>query len=184
MQEEESAFEVYEPGELEYGKHEEFSYENLITIAFRGCIKSGQEEWIKGYWETKTDKRGNPTNEYKPDSRKVHINSIRTLKNVMIRYFDPLAVTEIRNLEHLDEDTKQKYIKLEQEWYDSLQQQKKSKTYHIKGSLCQDYNFYHDYLDEKLEIYIAIFEHISLLIERTKDFKKEDFGNKATPIKQ
>lgn len=165
---------IIDPEVNPYGSSAEgFNYDSKVSMAYDACIKAGCQEMKKGYLQSKSDKYGNVLTEWKEDTRKTYIECVRTLKSVLISHLDAVSKKNIVDLEGRDIKLKQEAIQNEESWYNSLPMSQRIKISHSRGYLNQDMFFYHDYMDDKLDVYRKIFEELELLLARLKYLKKQ-----------
>ena len=158
--------------QMQFGKEVSFNFEEMCAIAYRLCIRNGCEEMRKGYWQEKTNRQGVTTKEYKEDTRLKLIESIETLKNVLIAHFDTEAKESIEILYDDIEEEEDKAKNAEHNFAVELSKQGK-RFEHLAGYLNENYVFYHNLLNTKLKIYRNIFEELELLLGRLKYLKKK-----------
>lgn len=149
----------------------EFSHQSLVMLAMRKAIEYGTMEQTQGVYVTERDNKGNTKIVYRQDTRKAFIESVRTLKMIMICDFDERATTEINNLLKKINDRKKELMNEEYSWWNNLrpsQQMAYSKKgiAVIKDHFSTELPFIQTYLFEELEVYRKIFEELSLLTER------------------
>lgn len=157
----------------DYSKEVSFSHPMLVMSAYSTAIRAGAVEMIKGFWEQRIDKQGNTINVHHPDTREVYINAVETLKNVMIADFDDEADAKMDAIYSSIYKIKKEAVEAEDKWYESLPYQARQKVSHMKNYLNENYVFYSNMMEDKVELYRKIFEQLELLIKRLKYFKKE-----------
>lgn len=157
----------------DFSKEVSFSHPMLVMSAYSTAIRAGAVEMIKGFWEQRIDKQGNTINVHHPDTREVYINAVETLKNVMVADFDDEADEKMDKIYMSIYQMKQDAIQQEMKWFASLPFQAKQKVSHMDGYLNENYVFYSNMMEDKVELYRKIFEQLELLIKRLKYFKKE-----------
>lgn len=179
--EEERELEISEPEHFQFQKQEGFSHQLSVQKAYYKVEDCLAVEMVEGFWETKKDKQGNELMVYHKDTRLEAIESIKTLKNVMIA---DLEVTTYKpkiyfNLKKAKEIRKE-YLNEQINWWNNLDYNQKKKFLNQKeynnfvpNFLHNKLPFYHDLINEKLEIYRRIFELLELCLANTKYFKKE-----------
>jgi hypothetical protein len=173
-------------------KNQEFSHESLVMIAMRKVLEFSCGELIHGYYETQTDDKGKTKIVYKQDTMKAFIESVRSLRMVMLCDFDDVAIKNLiaskkgnekpeTNLIDKLKERKEFWISQQEYWWSKLSDgMKKSyieKGEHvIDGYLNVNLPFYNQYFMEELEIYREIFEELTLLTKRIKFYKKIPFN--------
>jgi len=162
------------------GKDQAFSHQVLVMIAMKKCIEYGTMEQVPGMYLTEQDKKGNTKVIYRQDTRRAFIESVRTLKMVMICDFDKDAKTKINELIHKTNTRKKELITEQENWWEGLKPAERNfylqKGFEMtKGSFNTQLPFFQNYLSEELQIYREIFEQLSLLTERVDFYKSEDF---------
>jgi len=170
-----------EIGDVEsYGgfKEQAFSHQALVMMATKKCIEYGTQEQVQGVYVSEKDRKGNTKIIYKQDTRRAFIESVRTLKMIMICDFDNTAEENIKKLLDKAERRKKELIAEQNRWFESLTSQQKNNLIQkgviiMKDSFSTQLPFIQTYLFEELEIYRKIFEELTLLTER-KDFYKEE----------
>ena len=173
-------FEIKEP-ETHFGGNsgEVFSHSQLVMFAARECIKAGCEEMKEGYIDIKRDKFGNMIKITYPDTRQRFIETIETLKMVTSRDFDDGVKKKIESIE-LDLEKKYKeFCEYEKkEWITAHPQQKlswnKERKFYREGVLSQHFNYYTEYLMEKVIAYRKIFAEIDTFIGKVMDDYREE----------
>lgn len=189
-------FEVLDTEEYRSQKDQEFSHQALVMIATKKVLEYGCQELVVGYYSTEEDLKGKKKIVYKQDTRKALIESIKTLRMVMICDFDEDAKKTLIKTPSKDENDKEQKPKPETNLMDKLNKQKtfwlgEQKTWWESGTdgqrqtLMKDgkgvvdgyfnttLQFYQQYLLEELEIYREIFEALTLLTERKKFYATE-----------
>lgn len=161
-----------------YGGKEdqEFSHQSLVMMAMRKAIEYGTMEQTHGVYVTEKDNKGNMKVTYKQDTRKAFIESVRTLKMIMICDFDEGATEKITALIKKIDDRKQELMNEQVLWWNGLKQSErfiylKRGISVIKDHFSTDLPFIQTYLFEELEIYRRILEQLTLLTERKNFYK-------------
>jgi len=155
---------------------QEFSHQSLVMMAMRKAIEYGTMEQTHGVYVTEKDMKGNTKVTYKQDTRKAFIESVRTLKMVMICDFDEDATIKVNALIKKIDDRKQELMNQQVIWWNNLKTSERM-AYLKRGiSVIQDHfstdlPFIQTYLFEELEIYRQILEELTLLTERKNFYK-------------
>ena len=187
---EEPDFEVLDVEDYRAEKNNEFSHQGLVMAAMRKVIEYGCQELIQGYYSTEPDpKTGKTKVIYKQDTRKAFIESVRTLRMIMICDFDKDATDKLIAMKTKAEkvegnvmdklnEQKTKYMGEQKKWWDSLSDGQRSQAERAGMSVIDRYfntnlPFYNQYFLEELEIYREIFEELTMLTKR-KDFYKAE----------
>lgn len=182
-------FDVMDVEDYQPGKNMEFSHQALVMIAMRKVIEYGCQELVPGYYNTEEDNRGKTKIVYKQDTRKAFIESVRTLRMIMICDFDDEAKKKLlpskkgkedpeENLMDKIKERKEFWIKKQAEWWKNFSegQQKelaKRGMQVMEGYFNLNLQFFQQYFIEELEIYREIFEELNLLTERLKFYQSE-----------
>ena len=83
------------------------TFKQIILTHINRCVLNGSIEWHGGYWNTTGS---NPaTKTYVHNSREVYINSIKTLRALLIGYFD-------EEMEKIDEEYSEEMKNLQEEY--------------------------------------------------------------------
>ena len=185
----EEDFEVIDTEEYRSPEDQEFSHQVLVMMATKKVIEYGCGELIPGYYDTQEDGKGRVKIIYKQDTRKAFIESVRSLRMIMICDFDDDAKKILipnekdnedveENLMDLLQSKKDFWLKEQKKWWDALTDgQRNALTQKgmdvIEGYFNLNLNFYQQYFLEELEIYRKIFEELTLLTQRLKFYRKE-----------
>lgn len=196
----EDDIEVLDVEDYRSGKDNEFSHQGLIMMAMRKVVEYGCQELVAGYYNTQEDNRGRVKIVYKQDTRKAFIESVRTLRMVMICDFDTDAKKTLMKTPAKDKDEKEQdpkpdenlldkiearknfWIGKQEEWWIALSQgqrdaQASSGNGVIQGYFNMNLPFFHNYFLEELEIYREIFEELTRLTERKGFYVQERYEN-------
>ena len=176
-------------GDLEIGdvesfrssKDSSFSFSTLIMMAYQKCLNAGCNEMVAGFYAMQENrKNGTITRTYQPDTRKVFIESVTTLKMLLVCQFYYDAEKNIKKLLEDFEMEKNKLIEQRQKEWDSLTKPekemyvRKNNYQHIVGRL----NIETDraYIIEKeVIVYRLVFEELNQLVKRL-DFFESDYA--------
>jgi len=159
------------------GNSEQFNYPTLVMRAMSKCIEASAKEMKEGYYNTKTDRTGNTTRNYIPDTRLEFIESVETLKMVLIRDIDDDAIAKIKILEEvLVKQFKILCSKEKEKWgslnYIEKEQMRKKGFEFVEGCLSSASFNYNLYLEKKVETMRLIFAELSKLVKRLDDYKE------------
>ena len=159
------------------GKDNKYSHQVLIMKVLEECIKAGCEEPLEGGAENKLDKSGNMVVVRKPDTRKKFIACVETAMNFMDRDYD--GKEKIAEIEKERDDNKQKWLKLEWTWWNSLPYEVKKQKIAvgqncIQGEFNINNSFFNNYLFEDYKIMRKILTELNRLTKRINDYEAED----------
>ncbi len=145
------------------GKDQGFSHQVLVMIAMKKCVEYGTMEQVPGMYLTNQDTKGNTKVTYRQDTRRAFIESVRTLKMIMICDFDGDAKTNINDLIKGIQEKKDDKIKEQETWWEGLKIHERNIYLQkgiqiIKGCFNTQLPFYQDYLYEELGVYREILE--------------------------
>jgi len=163
--------EIIDPETYRPGGEKEFNHEALVMEAFRKCIEAGTHEFRAGYMNQKTDKLGNTIVSYVEDTRKKFIESVRTLRNVIICDVDDEAGKDIKKLMASLEDKKKELLAIQARWWKSLnlmQQKKANEQGHtvLEGAFNKNLPWYEEFIEDEVNTYRLLFEVFSKLTAR------------------
>lgn len=161
---------------------QEFSHQSLVMAAMRKAIEYGTMEQTQGVYVTEKDLKGNTKVVYRQDTRKAFIESVRTIKMLMICDFDSVATTKINALIKKIKERKKTIMNEQVLWWNNLKSSErmmyaKKGIVVIQDHFSTDLPFIQIYLFEELEIYREMLEELSLLTERKNFYKakRRDF---------
>jgi len=172
--------EIETPENFVYGNKDfSFNHQQLVFTAYTKTLNALSQEMVEGFWEKKRDKFGNEYWTYNKDTRREAIETIKTLKNVMvadIQKSDENIRVNLGKLKEKEKSTKENFLKMQQDWWKSLDYMnqkefiKKNAGFHPL-ILSDKSPYYHKYLNSLIEIYREIFEHLELIINDLKYYK-------------
>jgi len=172
--------EIIDTDNIQFGQQEkEFNHQSLVMLAYQKSIDALMKEMIEGFWQEKRDKLGNQLYVYNPDTRKSAIESIKTLKNLMIADITGTPQKKIvDNLITEDKTLYETHLKEQNSWINKLPRAAKTALvvkYNLFSSL--DLNeklpFYHYYINSSVEIYRKLFEALENCLAEKKYFKRK-----------
>lgn len=185
VDEDNSEIEVWSPEDdttSYYGEKDAvFNHQAHINQSYLNIIASLSEEMCEGFWQEKTDEKGNSTLIHFPDNRKKAIECIRTLKNLVTPdiegtdYMKKVNVLVTEGDELLD-----KMIQKQKSWWCGLNQgeKKDDKAYHpyvMMETLYPQGVFFQEYMLNLVDIYREIFVEIGRAVaHHTKYFRREE----------
>jgi len=170
--------EIENPENYAFGSKDfAFSHQQLVFMAYTKVVNAFSQEMIQGFWEEKRDKLGNNLFIYHKDTRREAIETVKTLKNIMINDLGKRK-EEIEKL--LEDINKKKNLFLESQikWWVGMNAVGQ-KTFidrnpgFIPNMLTSKSPYYHTYIDEIIELYRRLFELLELCISDTAYFKRE-----------
>jgi len=166
-------------------KNESFSHEQLTMMAYRQCVTSLSKEMKAGHNITTLDSNRKPVMVYVEDTRATAIESVKTLKNVMISDLQGTNfLKEMENLLKVVEDKRLYWLKEQWRWWVSLpsktlQDYMKNNIYVREEYFASKLPYWDFYQDDTLEIYRKIFEQLELCLGKIKYYKKGKVTNIA-----
>ena len=178
MGEEDSDIEILENESYSGGKEKGFSHQELVMIALRRALIAGNKEMRPGYYNTKTDARGNTSMVYVDDTRKQFIESVKSVGDMISCDLDELANKKIIKLK---EELKEKFLKLcaeeKLDWETAHPKTKnqrwKEGVFHRPERLHPQLPYAQEYVEEEVDAYRKILREYVKLTKR-KDFYKEE----------
>ena len=181
-------FDLLDVEDYRSGKHQDFSHQTLVMMAMKKVIEYGCQELIPGYYNTEEDNKGRTRIIYKQDTRKAFIESVRTLRMIMICDFDDETTKKLilnnkdskpdENLMDKLQSRKKFWIDKQKEDWDKLTDgQKRQMTSKGLGVMDDYFNtnlpYFQNYFLEEIEIYREIFEELNILTKRLKFYEAE-----------
>jgi len=178
MTTEDSDFEIKEPDSYGHKAGDSFSHSQLIMSALRKCLESGSKEMTAGYFNERTDKRGNIVRTYVADTRKEFIETVKTLLMIMADDLDDEFDKQFKKIkEELDKKYKEYCEKEERDWINApLNVQiawKKQGIVLMKSRLNQNFPYWIEFLEDKVDSYREIVAACKKLTQR-KDYYREE----------
>lgn len=150
------------------------SFKQIVLQHINRCVINSSKEMIKGFWETRRDKWGNEIRSYHPDTRHEFINTIETLKNILLPNIDEKAEKELKQCYGKINETKVSFINFEKKSYMNLSHSSKQKIVYMEGCLNQDGIYYHQFINLEVDVYRKIFEILIELAGRLNFFEEEE----------
>jgi len=145
------------------------TYEMIVLGQIRVCATEGNKEMRGGYYHDKQTQRG-IVQEYIPDQRQIYINSIKTMHDLLLPFFDAEMEKDYKKFEEdiskIDsfiEDTM--LIKLK-----NMPEHKKNDAAYVArfGYMDSDAIEFKYAVDKKLDIYRWLFQRLVLLFNRKR----------------
>lgn len=188
---EDEEIEILDVENYQSEKNQEFSHQALVMAAMKKVLEYGCQEMIEGYYSTEVNEKSGKTKIlYRQDTRKAFIESVKTLRMVMICDFDDEAGKKLLPNKEQEKDKlpeslitrlnvrKQHWIGEEDKAWNSIsdgqQKQLKEKGMgHMEGYFNMQLPYYQQYFLEELEIYREIFEELTKLTKRLKFYARE-----------
>jgi len=168
---------------LAYSKDLTFSHQYLVMRVYQKAQDALAIEMVRGFWDFKYDRVGNPIKVYFPDTRRAAIEAIKTLKNTMIADLKGSSEHKkaIDELEKKEKGLFQEKLTKQKTWFISLgmEGQQRYRGEHIGfnfETLSEQSNFYDDYVENLLNVYREIFEQLELCLAERKYFKRQQGG--------
>ena len=160
-----------------------YSHQELVMFILRKCLVNGSVELKEGFWNTKIDKFGNAIRTYEADTRKMFIESVRSL--MMTTHRDWKSSEKYKKLieDKVIELKKRKEYWLNQElkWWSSLNLLQKTEMNKQgkgvqEGFFNKNNEFDNYYFDEETQVYRDIYSLICDFIkDEMKDYEGEDY---------
>jgi hypothetical protein len=185
---EDSIVNVKEPDQFSYQKQEGFSHQLSVQKAYYKVVDNLNVEMVEGFWQELKDKHGNVKLIHQTDTREQAIESVETLKNVMIADLQQTTNhNKINELLKSIETLKQTCLNEQKSWwkgigYDGqIEYQNKHLSFdpnHLYDKLC----YWHEFRNQTVKIYRQIFEQLELCLSGIKYFKKGMYTNLAEPL--
>ena len=163
-------------------KFQVFNHQALVMNILNKCIEAGTHEMRQGWYNEKTDQRGNVTRTYIEDTRLKFVSCVKTAMAVMSCDYDEQAEETID--EYLDEleVEKKKLLKQQSDWWNSLPMKPKGTVVSMYGEIQN--NFFNEslgwwqiYVELERECYNAIFQELGKLSKRLDFYQATDFEN-------
>jgi len=172
-----------------FGKHEGFSHDALVLLAYKKALECLAKEMREGFWMERVDKMGNQIYVYQPDTRKEAIEAIKTLKNILIhdvKVSDAIKKTDyggkIKDLEKKSADTFKKALEMQRtNITKNLRTPEQRQAHYMNhGSLKEvalddKSPYWHWYIEQKIDIYRELFEQLELSLAANGYMKGRDY---------
>lgn len=179
MRDKDDDFEIGSVENFGGNKDKEFSHSLLIMAAMRKCLESGSKEMREGWFNERTDARGNTIKTYIEDTRKAFVESVRSLKMVMAGDLDKKAVNKINMYLARIKTKEQKLIEYDNKVWESLSNFDRSNYFksgqrHFSKMLSHP-TLKQDFIEYELIQWRNVFAELSRLTKRKDYFKAEMF---------
>lgn len=163
--------EIIDPETYRAGGEKEFNHEALIMQAFRNCVEAGSHEMRPGAMNQKTDNKGNTILTYIEDTRKKFIESVKSLRGVIISDVDEEAKKNIKRLSDSLVKKHKELLDIQQRWWNSLnpsQQKNAADQGHLimQGVLNKNLPWFEMYVEEELNNHRLLMEEFTKLTAR------------------
>lgn len=174
----EDNIQIAEPNQFQFNKQEGFSHQLSVQKAYYKVEESLAKEMVEGLWQEIRDKHGNSKSIYLNDTRRESIESIKTLKNVMIADLKGTIYSDtIKLLLNRIEKIKIEFLREQISWWNSLTYEHKKDYIKNHKSFNPNYlydklPYYHDNLNKQVDVYRSIFEQLELCLAERKYLKK------------
>lgn len=145
------------------------TYEMIVLGQIRTCATEGNKEMTGGYYREKQTSRG-LIQEYVPDQRQVYINTIKTLHDLLLPFFDDKSNDDIISFEST-------LTKIDKFIEDTMKLKMNSMPNAMKQEAEYGANFgymntdsieFKYAIDKKLDAYRWLFQRLVLLFNRKK----------------
>lgn len=161
------------------GKDQEFSHSSLVMSAMKKCLEAGTKEMREGWFNERTDQKGNQIKTYIEDTRKAFIESVRSLKMIMAGDLDIEALKKIRKYMKRIKDKEKELIDYDNSVWDKLTPSEKI-NYSRSGErhfskMISNHILKKHFIEYELIQWRNIFSELSRLTKRLDYFKAEMF---------
>lgn len=169
--EEREVGDIVEPEEWRNPEEQQFNHQLLVMNAMRKCLDSGSVELREGWWEEKVDKMGNIHKTWHEDTRRVFVESVKTLIMFMETDYDDEAKKIIPELIKKIGERKEYWLSQEWEWWQSLsvfqknQLSKEGKAV-VKGFFNRRLDFDNYFFEDETNLYRQICSELNKLTYR------------------
>lgn len=162
---------IIEPEEYRGDEPNKFNHQVLVMEGLRKCMNAGSTDLKEGYWDEKFDKFGGVHKTYHEDTRKVFVESVKSLLMIMTCDFDEEANKIIPNILKEIDDRKAFWQNEEWKWWCSLsameQQNLNKQGKHVmKGFFNAKLSFDNYFYEEETKLYRKICTELSNLTKR------------------
>lgn len=171
----------FEIGDVEGFSHKDnaFSHSVLVMSAMRKGLENGSKEMRRGWFNEKSDPKGNTTKTYIEDTRKAFVETVKTCEMVMASDLDEEAVNELTKLKEGLKSYKKELAKLNDASWESLPEYKKIEyinqgNKHIKGFLTSPI-LKEEFDKFEIDMYREIFAELTRLTKRLDFYQAETF---------
>lgn len=162
---------IIEPEQWRNPEEQQFNHQALVMSAMKKVLDSGSDELREGWWDEKVDKLGNVRRTWNKDTRKIFIESVRSLLMVMECDFDDEAKKVITDLISQIEIRRTFWMNEEWKWWSSLnpiqrQQLTKEGKHVVQGYFNKKLDFDNYFFEEEVGLYRQICTELNKLTYR------------------
>ena len=174
----ENELQIAEPNQFQFNKQEGFSHQLCVQKAYYKVIDALSVEMTEGFWQEIKDKHGNKKLIYQADTRRIAIENIKTLKNVMIADLkQTIYYKRIKILLTRIKEIKQKFIQEQLDWWERLPYANKQAYQGNNLTFNPNYfydklPYWHEFLSRQVDLFRMIFEQLELCLENRRYLKK------------
>lgn len=172
---------IVDVGGASWGEKKAYSHEQLVMVAMGRIAETGAHEMREGWMNVKTDQRGNTVRTYIEDTRKRHIESIKSAMEILERDYDDTATIKIEYYKSEINKKRKELLKEQNEWWNSLTLKHKQNYLHSpqggienSNAFNVNYGWYQLFIEYELELYRKIASELHKLIKRNNDFGEEE----------
>ena len=171
----------FEIGDVEGFSHKDnaFSHSVLVMSAMRKVLENGSKEMRPGWFNEKSDPKGNVTRTYVEDTRKAFVEAVKTCEMAMACDLDETAEKKLKEYKKELTDFKLKLTELNNDSWESLPDYKKLEytqhgSRHIKGFLTNPL-LKEEFIKFEIDQYREIFSELTRLTKRLDFYQAETF---------
>lgn len=166
----------------DYGdNYKVFNHQTLIMNVMAKIIEASNHELRSGWFNEKTDVRGNISRIYIEDTRFKFVNIIKSALAIMECDFDKEATDNIEGLLDSLEETKKRVLKEQWDWWESLTAKYKALYYNksldVKSKIAfnQELPWWQLFVQEQIDTYFGILAELNGLTKRLDFYEVADF---------
>jgi len=178
LNESENDYDIMDVEGYRGNKDQQFSHQALVMRSMSKCIELASKEMHAGYFDERSDNKGNVTHVYREDSREAFIESVKTIEMVMACDMDPVAVEEIGKIKEEINKIKDVYLNAEREYWENMKPNVRNSMIgrgyaYQTGLFNKDFRFFHEYKKIEVDLYREIFKELSKLSFRLGFYEEE-----------
>jgi len=146
------------------------TYEQIVLEQIRRCIHEGSKEMIGGYVKLRDTSRG-IKEEYVPDQRQVYIQSVNSLYDLLLSFFDEEMKKAKQTHDDMLAKSKQTAIttlKKQLELTDDVRIKQNIHYQIVTGYIDQNSMEAKRLIDEKIETFRFLFQQLLLMFQRKR----------------